>query len=89
MKHQDLPDRWKQKIIDYLQSKGKGAYTRLGTSDFSSKAVKLQFEDGSFAEFKYAFFIEAPEFNELAVFTEHCGYHIFNAGALGVEIINH
>ena len=33
--------------------------------------------DGSQAFFRFAFFIQAPEWQELAVFTEHCGYHIF------------
>ena len=28
-------------------------------------------------EFKYAFLIEAPELQEVAVFTEHCDYQLF------------
>lgn len=39
--------------------------------------VHIEFEDDSKIEFRYAFAIEAPELKEIAVFTEHCGYHLF------------
>ncbi len=78
MRHEDLPERWKKKVRDYLIAKGETKYEKLGASDFSANStVHIKFEDDSKVEFKYAFVIEAPEFNEIAVFTEHCGYHIF------------
>ena len=39
--------------------------------------LKLGFPDGSQAQFLYAFAIQDPDHREIAVFTEHCGYHIF------------
>jgi hypothetical protein len=49
----------------------------MGAEHFPSGIVKLVFDDGSQATFRYAVVIEAPELQELGVFTEHCGYHLF------------
>lgn len=78
MRHTDLPERWKHKVREYLIAKGNTKSEKLSATDFSSAAsVIIRFEDGSHVEFKYAFVIKAPEFREVAVFTEHCGYHLF------------
>jgi hypothetical protein len=79
MKHEDLPERWKQKVVEWLKSQGEISRTELHAEDFHANAVvKIKFEDDSYAEFFYPIVIEAAELNEVAVFTEHCGYHIFN-----------
>ena len=84
MRHQDLPDRWKEKLAEYLRSNGRDK-TTLDLYDFDqSQTIKIRFEDESCAEFRYALIINAPEFNETGLFTEHCGYHIF--GSAGIEI---
>ncbi|MBK8093904.1 MAG: hypothetical protein IPK32_18490 [Verrucomicrobiaceae bacterium] len=49
--------------------------------------MDITFEDGSKASFYYAILIEAPELNEVGVFTEHCGYHIFPLGGTHVARI--
>lgn len=50
----------------------------LSIRDFQSNAeVELQFADKSHAKFNFAFFIASREKNAVAVFTEHCGYHVF------------
>lgn len=50
----------------------------LSVRDFQSNAeVELRFADKSHAKFNFAFFIASREKNAVAVFTEHCGYHIF------------
>ncbi|MGY2131686.1 hypothetical protein ACW9KT_05635 [Hymenobacter sp. HD11105] len=78
MRHEDLPERWKLKLHEYLVAKGSTELNKLGASDFPLDGViQIQFEDDSKVEFKYAFTIEAPGFREVAVFTEHCGYHLF------------
>lgn len=64
-------------------SRGRGR--RLGASDFPHATVQLTFEDGSEASFRYAFFVEDRERDELAVFTEHCGYHVFSLHGLQFE----
>lgn len=78
MRNTDLPERWKLKLQEYLIAKGSTKPEKLSASEFPSETtVSIRFEDGSHVEFKYAFTIEAPEFREVAVFTEHCGYHLF------------
>ena len=44
---------------------------------FPIQIVRLELMDGSFAEFKYAFFVVSESRKAIAVFTEHCGYHVF------------
>ena len=84
MKPQDLPPRWQNKLKEYLDTKN-SIYDNLGAGDFpSNKAIKLVFPDGSTAQFNYAMLLEAPELKEIALFTEHCGYHIFSD--YGLEI---
>ena len=78
MRNADVPERWKLKLQEYLIAKGSTRSDRLITSEFPSETtVSIRFEDGSHVEFRYAFVIEALEFREVAVFTEHCGYHLF------------
>ncbi|MCF6308797.1 MAG: hypothetical protein L3J09_12720 [Flavobacteriaceae bacterium] len=85
MKHEDLPKRWKTKIEAYLASKGKTNRNKLLCDDFSiNEIVEIKFEDDSYAEFRFPLVIKAPEYNEIGIFTEHCGYHIFNL--MGVDI---
>lgn len=82
MKRKDLPERWKNKIKEYLKEKG-SKYDTLGAGDFQiDKTVEVKFEDGSFASFKYPLIIEAPEFEEVGIMTEHCGYFIFHTESI-------
>lgn len=39
--------------------------------------TRVELMDGSVAEFKYAFALVSEERKAIAVFTEHCGHHIF------------
>ena len=67
-----LPPHWQEWVSNH-PNLGKGALT----PEFNS-VVRLQFEDGSFVFFNYAFAVVDEEHQEIAVFTEHCGYHVFN-----------
>ena len=88
MKHKDLPDRWQERLLAWLQVNRSDHRTQLSASDFSSSHyVSLSFEDGSEAKFEFAIFIEDPALREVAVFTEHCGYHIFPLGGTDVKKI--
>lgn len=79
MRPNDLPERWKAKLQNHLVAIGSN-YKTLGGSDFpSDKLVRINFEDKSKIEFRYAFIISAPELQEIGVFTEHCGCHIFHS----------
>jgi hypothetical protein len=73
---EQLPKHWQQWIIKYARETSGGKYDQLGASDFSG-SVKIKFPDGSFVLFEYAFYAIDRSKKELAVFTEHCGYHIF------------
>lgn len=87
MKHEDLPERWKGKLISYLQSMGVRDRKTLSAYDFfPNQKIILKFEDESYAEFRFALLINAPEFNEVGIFTEHCGYHVFSLGGTYVQI---
>jgi hypothetical protein len=41
------------------------------------ETVRIELMDGSSAEFKCSFFIASDAKKAIAVFTEHCGHHIF------------
>ena len=90
MKHEDLPQKWKDKIKENLSEKsfdyyGK-KYEKLSAYEFIDNLnLKISFLDGSYAFFKYAFYWIDNERREVAVFTEHCGYHIFYTGELLLE----
>ena len=93
MKHEDLPQRWQDRIQDYLSEKGFDyygkKYKRFSVDDFSDNLnLKITFDDGSNAFFKYAFYWIDTESKEVAVFTEHCGYHIFNLPEILIETID-
>ena len=58
--------------VEIIQKNGLSAY------DFSpSQNVKINFGDGSFAEFRYAFVCIREKESRVAIFTEHCGYWEF------------
>lgn len=82
MNERELPERWKIKIREYLSSIGSN-YNSLGANSFATDMeVEIKFEDGSIAIFKYPLVIEAPEFKEIGIFTEHCGYFYFHKEAI-------
>lgn len=91
MKHEDLPERWKNKIKEYVIAQNETDREELNAFDFSlEKIVKIKFEDGSYVEFNYPLVLESSEANEVGIFTEHCGYHIFSltGATLTIDIKN-
>jgi len=44
---------------------------------YPCEGVRLELMDGSVVEFKYAFALVKPEWRAIAVFTEHCGHHVY------------
>jgi hypothetical protein len=75
-KHTDVLADWAVDLsaklgrsIDEIRRNGLSAY------DFStSQNVKINFGDGSSAEFRYAFACIREKESQVAIFTEHCGY---------------
>ena len=83
MTHKDLPERWAVKLKAYLREELGVNRDSLSAEEFHH-SLKINFEDGSYAFFGFAFYLLDRKLNEIAVFTEHCGYHIFPL--LGTEV---
>lgn len=50
----------------------------LGAADFPmNESLHIKLVDGSFVQFEYAFHLVNEGKRAIAVFTEHCGYHVF------------
>jgi len=79
-----LPDHWNEWIREFSLAQSEGKYEELDAGTFRGN-LRLIFDDGSHAFFEGAFHIEDEARGEVAVFTEHCGYHIFSSLSLRVE----
>lgn len=64
-----------------IKEKGLSAY------DFNSDEVEVLFEDGSSAKFRYSFYVENHGKGVIAVFSEHCGYHLFCSSGATVRAV--
>jgi hypothetical protein len=58
----------------------------LSAGDFRSH-VLLRFPDGSFVFLRYAFYLLDREADQVTVFSEHCGYHVFPLGEVELELL--
>ena len=74
MTYKDLPGRWKNTLKAYINQEFGEDRETLHATDFKYD-LKMTLADGSLAFFHYAFYIIDED--EVAVFTEHCGYHLF------------
>jgi hypothetical protein len=72
----------------YLRARGSQERDQLSASDFSTgQSVIIRFPDGSQVLFRYAFAIPDENAQEVAVFTEHCGYHVFPMYDAELEVV--
>ena len=74
MLEDDLPEKWRKRLDTFIRETHPDSGHGLSAVDFTEN-LKLVFPDGSTADFRYAFAL--TEGSETAVFTEHCGHHIF------------
>lgn len=73
-----IPEHWKPRLRQYLREQHGEERDSLNAGDFKSgQSVQIRFPDRSFVMFHYAFAITDEAIGEIAVFTEHCGYHFF------------
>ena len=86
MKINDLPERWADKLTSYIRQQLGEDRQALKATDFRH-TLKISFEDGSFALFRYAFYILGRQNNEVGISTEHCGYHIFPLVGTELELL--
>lgn len=90
MNHNDLPPRWRTKLAEWIHQHTGGTRDQLKAGDVPiDQKLLLKFDDGSEASFNYAIAIEAPHLQEVGVFTEHCGYHVFFSPGLVVTRKTH
>ena len=83
-----VPDEWKPRLRAHLRVTSGGNRDQLSAGDFrGDQSVHLHFDDGSFAVFRYAFAVLDEAGEQCMVFTEHCGYHVFPVGSVGVEVL--
>ncbi len=86
-----LPEHWNSWITEFAKAQTGGKYDelRVDMDNVFCGKVRLTFEDGSHAFFEAAFYVEDESRKEVAVFTEHCGYHIFSSLGLQVKYYEH
>nr|WP_159063705.1 hypothetical protein [Thaumasiovibrio occultus] len=81
----DLLRRWAPLLAHHLQRDEASIRDNgLSSSDFDGAAIEMKFEDGSYCRFQYAFAVVNETTFEVAVFTEHCGYHVFSSDGVSV-----
>lgn len=84
-----IPQGFEQLVRDHIRRTCSEDREELSAYDFPpGQSVRLSFPDGSSAFFKYAFVLEDQARQLVAVFTEHCGYHVFPAGELSIAVLN-
>jgi hypothetical protein len=83
-----VPDDWKPRLREYLRERHGQDRDQLSAGDFSAQqSVVIRFPDGSQVLFRYAFALRNEAAQEVAVFTEHCGYHVFPLDDVKLEIV--
>ena len=83
-----VSEDWKPRLRAYLRERTGEERDRLSAGDFSTRqSVIIRFPDGSQVLFRYAFAITDEARREVAVFTEHCGYHVFPLGEAELEVV--
>lgn len=86
MKQKDLPERWQNRLKNYLIEIG-SKYKELSAEAFTHN-LRITFEDRSYAFFNGAFYWIDEEWKEVCVFTEHCGYHVFYLPEILLETLD-
>jgi hypothetical protein len=77
MKH-EIPAYWREQVRRHIQETWGEDRDYLLAHDFPvGQSVRAVFPDGSEFLFRYAFYLADTSSREVAVFTEHCGYHYF------------
>ena len=83
-----IPEVWRSRLKQHLRERHGEDRERLSAGDFPcGQSVFIRFPDGSHVLFRFAFALADEVTGEVAVFTEHCGYHVFPAGEAEVETL--
>ncbi len=80
-----LSPHWRMLLAEHIKNLTGGKFTSPGARHFTEMII-LRFPDGSRADFTFAFHLIDGERGEVAVFTEHCGYHIFPLADTRIDV---
>ena len=83
----EIPEKWRVRVREHLKQHVGVEREHLSAGDFRTHLL-LHFPDGSFVFLRYAFYVVDREEMKIAVFTEHCGYHVFPFGGVTVETLS-
>jgi hypothetical protein len=73
-----IPQGFEQLVRDHVLQASGDDREYLSAYEFpNGQSVAVWFPDGSYCYFEHAFFIKDGVRQLVAVFTEHCGYHVF------------
>jgi len=77
----EILEEWATEVASSLgRSASELLGSGLGAQDFPlDHELRIALMDGSFVQFKCAFAVRSDKKRAIAVFTEHCGYHVFPA----------
>ncbi|HEX8465954.1 MAG TPA: hypothetical protein VF627_15175 [Abditibacterium sp.] len=82
-----IPDRWKPLVEAHVKQDSGEWRGHLSADSFrTNRYVRIFFADNSFALFHYAFCLRSEELQEVAIFTEHCGYYFYSTVADMVSV---
>ena len=84
----EIVDRFANVLADRFGRSAEEVRDRgLGASNFSlTQSCRVQWRDGSNANFEHAFAVQDPERKRIGIFAEHCGY--FDMAELGITIVS-
>ena len=76
---EQLISEWADELSNHLNRPAEEIRkSGLSAQDFpASGSLHIKLMDGSFVQFEHAFHVVNPKRYAIAVFTEHCGYHVF------------
>lgn len=82
-----VPERWQAKLNKYVLANTSGEHRDLSAFNYRHN-VYLQLPDGSSVFFRHASYLIDRELNEIAVFSEHYGYHYFPLFGARIELLD-
>lgn len=75
---QQIEHEWTEELAAYLEVPAEDVFAKPTTMlSYPSETVRVELMDGSSVEFKWAFALVSEEKKAIAVFTEHCGHHVY------------
>jgi hypothetical protein len=81
-----VPETWEPRLRRYLRERHGEERECFSAGDFPcDQSIVIRSPDGSYSVFRYAFAIVDEAADEVAVFTEHRGYHVFTLVDAEVE----